>query len=139
MNIFRFIADMLHLAAICLLLYRIKNTRNCVGKSKFEVESDLENTIETLIFDSNSRYFVQDLRDLPNRVLCALSGPIHVLRQLIQHFHENFLHRRNCIHNLLNAYSETFLHNIRLTWGFVPTFKSTFACSSSFSSNCARR
>jgi len=32
MNIFRFIADMLHLAAILLLLYRIKNTRNVVGK-----------------------------------------------------------------------------------------------------------
>lgn len=33
MNIFRFIADMLHLAAILILLYRIKNTRNCVGIS----------------------------------------------------------------------------------------------------------
>ena len=33
MNIFRFIADMLHLAAILLLLYRIKSTRNCVGIS----------------------------------------------------------------------------------------------------------
>ena len=32
MNIFRLIADMLHLAAICLLLYRIKVSRNCVGK-----------------------------------------------------------------------------------------------------------
>jgi hypothetical protein len=33
MNIFRFIADMLHLAAIVTLLYRIKVTRNCIGKS----------------------------------------------------------------------------------------------------------
>ena len=33
MNIFRFIADMLHLAAILLLLYRIKKARNCIGKS----------------------------------------------------------------------------------------------------------
>ena len=32
MNIFRFIADMLHLAAIVLLLYRIKKVRNCIGK-----------------------------------------------------------------------------------------------------------
>ena len=32
MNIFRLIADMLHLAAILLLLYRMKTTRNCVGK-----------------------------------------------------------------------------------------------------------
>ena len=33
MNIFRFIADMLHLGAILLLLYRIKKSRNCIGKS----------------------------------------------------------------------------------------------------------
>ena len=32
MNLFRFIADMLHLAAICMLLYRIKVVRNCIGK-----------------------------------------------------------------------------------------------------------
>ena len=33
MNLFRLIADMLHLAAICTLLYRIKVVRNCLGKS----------------------------------------------------------------------------------------------------------
>lgn len=33
MNLFRFIADMLHLAAILLLLYRIRKVRNCIGKS----------------------------------------------------------------------------------------------------------
>ena len=32
MNIFRFIADMLHLTAILILLYRIKKSRNCIGK-----------------------------------------------------------------------------------------------------------
>ena len=32
MNIFRLVADMLHLCAILVLLYRIKNTRNCIGK-----------------------------------------------------------------------------------------------------------
>ena len=32
MNIFRFIADMLHLTAILLLLYRIRKNRNCIGK-----------------------------------------------------------------------------------------------------------
>ena len=32
MNPFRFVADMLHLAAILLLLYRIKVARNCLGK-----------------------------------------------------------------------------------------------------------
>ncbi len=35
MNIFRFIADMLHLAAILILLYRIKKSRNCIGKSLY--------------------------------------------------------------------------------------------------------
>ena len=34
MNLFRFIADMLHLAAIVMLLYRIKVVRNCIGKFK---------------------------------------------------------------------------------------------------------
>ena len=33
MNIFRFIADMLHLSAILMLLYRIYKARNCIGKS----------------------------------------------------------------------------------------------------------
>lgn len=31
MNIFRFIADMLHLGAILVLLYRIRKNRNCIG------------------------------------------------------------------------------------------------------------
>lgn len=38
MNIFRFIADMLHLAAILTLLYRIKVTRNVVGKSHQSIQ-----------------------------------------------------------------------------------------------------
>lgn len=37
MNIFRFIADMLHLAAILTLLYRIKITRNVVGKLRSSI------------------------------------------------------------------------------------------------------
>jgi len=32
MNLFRFVADMLHLSAICILLYRIRKSRNCIGK-----------------------------------------------------------------------------------------------------------
>lgn len=43
MNIFRFIADMLHLAAILLLLYRIKKARNCIGK----YQSALSLTLKT--------------------------------------------------------------------------------------------
>ena len=36
MNIFRLAADMLHLGAILVLLYRIKNTRNCIGKYRID-------------------------------------------------------------------------------------------------------
>lgn len=32
MNLFRFIADMLHLGAILTLLYRVRGSRNCIGK-----------------------------------------------------------------------------------------------------------
>jgi hypothetical protein len=38
MNIFRFIADMLHLGAILILLYRIKKSRNCIGKHTHNIE-----------------------------------------------------------------------------------------------------
>ena len=33
MNMFRFVADMLHLTAILILIYRIRKSRNCIGKS----------------------------------------------------------------------------------------------------------
>jgi len=49
MNIFRFIADMLHLAAILILLYRIKKSRNCIGKS---ILNQLEKSYQ--IEDKNS-------------------------------------------------------------------------------------
>ena len=32
MNIFRLVADMLHLAAMAILIYRIRKSRNCIGK-----------------------------------------------------------------------------------------------------------
>ena len=41
MNLFRFIADMLHLGAILLLLYRIRKVRNCIGKSWLSTSSTL--------------------------------------------------------------------------------------------------
>ena len=50
MNIFRFIADMLHLSAILILLYRIKKNRNCIGKQhlldkeKMHLDKDINNT-----------------------------------------------------------------------------------------------
>lgn len=48
MNIFRLIADMLHLAAILVLLYRIKNTRNCIGKClKLAQRPSIRHTLTT--------------------------------------------------------------------------------------------
>jgi hypothetical protein len=54
MNIFRFIADMLHLAAILLLLYRIKKARNCIGKSTL-VPSSLSSGFS----DGAARWFLR--------------------------------------------------------------------------------
>ncbi|KAI8328121.1 hypothetical protein BC941DRAFT_445657 [Chlamydoabsidia padenii] len=34
MNIFRLVADLMHLASIFILLLKIKTTRSCVGKKK---------------------------------------------------------------------------------------------------------
>ena len=137
MNIFRFVADMLHLAAILLLLYRIKNTRNCVGKYK------LETTASELLFISATnecRHFVQDSGNIPNRVLCALPRPIHVLRQFIQHVHEDFFHRSYSTYNLPDASQEAFLHYLRLSWRLIPPPKSAFAsCSRTFFDNTCRR
>lgn len=41
MNIFRFVADMLHLGAILILLYRIRKSRNCIGKSNTKLKFTL--------------------------------------------------------------------------------------------------
>jgi hypothetical protein len=73
MNIFRFIADMLHLAAILLLLYRIKNTRNCVGKF-YQYKSVPETLMShhELLLTLMYRHIMQNPRNIPNRVLCAL-------------------------------------------------------------------
>ena len=39
MNIFIFIADMLHLSTVLILLYRIRTSRNCIGKSILSEDS----------------------------------------------------------------------------------------------------
>ena len=103
------------------------------------LDQNLNEVIKMLIIDSDYRYFVQDSRDLPNRVLCALPRSFHVLRQLIQHFHEDFLHWSNCIHNLPNAHPQTLLYNLWLPWRLLPSSKSTSARSCSASSNCTCR
>ena len=55
MNIFRFIADMLHLGAILVLLYRIKNTRNCIGKNKLQLNKLTMGTLMKQPIQTNDR------------------------------------------------------------------------------------
>lgn len=140
MNIFRFIADMLHLTAILLLLYRIKNTRNCVGKSKHNkcVHNHCCNIMKHFLTPM-CRYIMQNLRNIPNRVLCSLPGSLHVFCQSIQHLHENFLHFSHCSHNILDARTQTLLHNVWLTRRRISTSESFTSGSISVSFHRSRR
>ena len=96
MNIFRFIADMLHLSAILILLYRIKKSRNCIGKSPL-----------TLI---RYRSLMQDTRTVPDCFLRQISRSLHVLHKFVQHVHENFLHFVDSLHHLPDALQKALLH-----------------------------
>lgn len=112
MNIFRFIADMLHLAAILLLLYRIKNTRNVVGKFVW----------------LTYRYLLQDLRDLLDCILRSLPRFVYVLRQRIQHMHENFLYRFNSLDNIPYALQKAVLHDLWFIRWFMPSLDYFNSC-----------
>lgn len=120
MNIFRFIADMLHLSAILILLYRIKNNRNCIGKyyERYNINySNLllkmtQSSTEKMEFGDSTlgidayvsyRFVMQDSGNVSDRLLCALPGPVHVLHQSVQHLHEDLLHRLHRLHNLPDA------------------------------------
>jgi hypothetical protein len=132
MNIFRFIADMLHLAAILTLLYRIKVSRNVVGKSPpssqspfwskvtFSLSGNDQNTCYWYNFDP-FRSIVQDSRDLSNRVLPAIHGPLHVLREPVQYMHEDLLHYEHNVHNLPNASSQAIQDDLRLPRRLIPS------------------
>jgi len=54
MNIFRFIADMLHVVAITLLIYRIKKSRNCIGKYCSKIKAAVQPTNQ-IIHTKDSR------------------------------------------------------------------------------------
>ena len=57
MNIFRFIADMLHVVAIILLIYRIKKSRNCIGKYKtVALKHQSHHAHNNRTFDKNKKY-----------------------------------------------------------------------------------
>ena len=89
---------MLHLSAICILMYRIRKSRNCIGKC----------LISPLFF---ARTFVQDPGDLSDSVLHEIHGPLHVLHFGLQHFDETFLHFFDCFHCLPDEIQETILHS----------------------------
>ena len=123
MNIFRFIADMLHLSAILILLYRIKNNRNCIGKlykssciyypnhllkiTPFSTEEMEFGAIK--IAYVSFRFVMQDSGNVSDRLLCAVLGLVHVLHQSVQHLHEDLLHRFHCFHYLPDAIQEALL------------------------------
>ena len=101
MNIFRFIADMLHLSAILILLYRIKKNRNCIGKQhlldkeKMHLDKDINNTCFY-------RSVVEDIGIVFTRILHEILRPLHVLHLPLQHTHEDLLHLLNRICYLLD-------------------------------------
>jgi hypothetical protein len=123
MNIFRFIADMLHLSAILILLYRIKNNRNCIGKLYKSACINYPNHLLQLTYSSTEemefgvimhayvsfRFVVQDSGNVSDRLLCAVLGPVHVLYQSVQHLHEDLLYRLHRLHNLPDAIQEALL------------------------------
>ena len=49
------------------------------------------------------RFVVQDSGNVPDRLLRAVLGPVHVLHQSVQHVHEDILHRLHCLHYLPDA------------------------------------
>ena len=94
MNFFRFIADMLHLAAILILIFRIKKNRNCIGK-----------TLPPYI----PRPLLQDLTNFPGDILLEIYGPFHVLYLSVQHINEDLFHLRHSIHYLFDESGEALL------------------------------
>ena len=96
MNIFRFIADMLHLAAILILLYRIKKSRNCIGK--YLIYHIVVFIDKILLY----RLVMQDIRTLLTRLLHEVLGSIHVFHLSVQQSHENILYQFYCLHHIPN-------------------------------------
>ena len=92
-------ADMLHLCAICILMYRIRKSRNCIGKCP----------ISSFIFCV--RTFVQDPGNLSHSVLYEIHGPLHVLHFSLQHLDETFLHFFDSFHCLSYEIQEAILHS----------------------------
>ena len=63
--------------------------------------------------------------DLPDRLPCALLGPLHVLRQRLQHLDEDLLHHGHGAHHLPHEVQSAILYHLRLTRRPVPSFQGT--------------
>ena len=98
MNIFRFIADMLHLSAILILLYRIRKNRNCIG------------THFTYLLKPPIRSFKQNTRALSTRLLHQVPRLVHVLHISVQHPNESVLYLCHWIQYLPHESEEALLH-----------------------------
>ena len=53
---------------------------------------------------------MQNSRNLPDRILPQIYGPLHVFHLNVQYLYEDFLHRFHCLDNLPHAIQETILH-----------------------------
>lgn len=58
MNIFRLVADMLHLAAMAILIYRIRKSRNCIGK--YQITNSTPNPYHDWMTTSTNRVIWTD-------------------------------------------------------------------------------
>ena len=121
MNIFRLTGDMLHLLAILILLYRIRKSRNCIGKSNqptfpirtialiyYTLYCICSLILIYLIFAC--RFIMQDSGDVFTRILHKIFGSIHVFHFSLQYMHEGILYKCHCIHYLPHEIQETLLH-----------------------------
>ena len=61
--------------------------------------------------------------DLPDRVPGALLGPLHVLRQRLQHVDEDLLHHGHSAHHLPHEVQGALLHHLRLARRPVPSLQ----------------
>lgn len=68
MNIFRLIADFLHLASFAIIIYKLHKHKNCSGNSIIKI---------------NDRCFCKDSRDLPYCIFNKIYGFIYVLHLIL--------------------------------------------------------
>jgi len=98
MNIFRFIADFLHLLSFFILILKIKNTKNCLGSSK---TSSLSNR--------NSRSILQNPGNLFGGFFVPIYRLVPVLGVFIQFHDEGVLHWIDNIYHLPHEVQKTLL------------------------------